>query len=1319
MPKASLPRSPPPAPGPWLKRWLTEAELREVAGQEACSRGQALVSSQRVLKWHATPEVIRGEVRGRGGVRHQAFLSADAEGLICECQCARFLESGSCEHVVALGLSWLQATAPERPRPARKDSPEAPPPSEVLPPAEVPAWLEANHLTHLRRVSLAEGVAFLPRGFVASHGFYFLADESVAAVLEGKAELPDDLSSTERQQLVQAAWALARTEAERVRQGLAWERQASWPPPPTDARLEPLVQELARLRAQVREHAVPRALRAEEFRLFLSERPPLAVHSRESWPGRAGPILSRLESARLRLLPLLEGEAQALTCACTPQGPARCVHALSLVDGLLTVLADARRKQENAALAEQLFVRPGRKLLEALDTVSLLARPQRDSLAGPHVSFRLEFPEQHPPRLRPYVQRPLKRGGLSKGSLASLFELEGLRASLSSPEEQQALELSRLGLEVHSEHQRRPLLLQALKLLAHSPRLVLATRPDTPLQVGSAPLGFDFEELEEAGGGLRVRPRVGEVPVPSGALRPALERKEPSPWLFLEPEVPRVTLVAVSEGARALLETVVHDGGLLPASARAELLRRLGSVEAAFPLSLPASLEAREVAPEPGLLVRLSPLGGDGLEGELLVRPLPEAAPQVPGEGVEVLRGLRQGERVRVRRELEAERAEAAALLERLGLPVEAQGRFSLHGGEATLGFLERLEPLVGPGLRVEWPEARPWTVRRLVDARGLTVKVERKRDWFGVEGGLEVDGERVELAVLLEALRRGQRYVALKPGQWLRLTEALREQLSALADLAHPTRGGWEVSAAAAPVLDGLAEAGVEVEAPPDWRRLATRIRRAQSLEVPVPEGLRAELRDYQREGFVWMARLAEWGGGGCLADDMGLGKTLQALALLLHRAKAGPALVVAPTSVCFNWEREAARFAPSLRVHGYHAADREALLSGLRPGEVVVASYALLTREVARFAEVPFATLVLDEAQAVKNPDTARARAVRALQAEVRMALSGTPVENRLSELWSLYQLVFPGLLGSREAFRERFIGPIEREKDARARTALARVVRPFLLRRTKAEVARELPARLETVAAVSLSEGERHLYEDVRLAALARLKEASGPQKRFEVLAALTRLRLAACHPRLVDADSPLPSSKLERLLALLEAARAEGGRALVFSQFVKHLTLVREALEARGVVFQYLDGQTPAPEREVRVAAFQRGEGEVFLISLKAGGTGLNLTAADHVFHLDPWWNPAVEDQATDRAHRIGQTKPVTVTRLISEGTIEEAILEEKRDLATSLLSEADGAAALSTEQLLALLRYGPETEEGKERRAGHEMDEGLRAGRAPD
>ncbi|MFP2907327.1 DEAD/DEAH box helicase, partial [Pyxidicoccus sp. 3LFB2] len=664
--------------------------------------------------------------------------------------------------------------------------------------------------------------------------------------------------------------------------------------------------------------------------------------------------------------------------------------------------------------------------------------------------------------------------------------------------------------------------------------------------------------------------------------------------------------------------------------------------------------------------------------------------------GPPVVRGQRGRQRVRVCRALEAERAEAAALLERLGLPAGSY-RFTREDVTSTLALLEALEPLAGPGVTVEWEE-RPWKVSRSPEVSGLKVRVERGRDWFGVEGGAQVDGERVELAVLLEALRRGHRYARLGPGRWMRLTEELRERLAPLADLAHPTRHGLEVSAAAAPVLDALAEAGARVQAPPDWRQLATRVRKAQALKVPVPRKLKAELRDYQREGFVWMARLAAWGAGACLADDMGLGKTLQALALLLHRAGEGPALVVAPTSVGFNWVREAARFAPSLRVHSYREAEREALLDTLGPGDVLVASYGLLVRDAERFAGVSFATLIVDEAQAVKNPDTARARAVRAVKAEARVALTGTPVENSLSELWSLYALLFPGLLGSRESFRERFAAPIERTKDAHARASLARVVRPFLLRRTKAQVARELPARIETVVPVVLTEGERRLYDDVRLAALAQLGEAPGPEQRFAMLAALTRLRLAACHPRLVDGDSPLPSSKLERLLELVDTVRAEGGKALVFSQFTKHLALVREALEARGVAMQYLDGQTPPAERQARVEAFQRGEGELFLISLKAGGTGLNLTAADHVIHLDPWWNPAVEDQATDRAHRIGQTKPVTVSRLVSEGTLEEAILAlhaEKRELADSLLSEADGAAALSPDQLLALLRFGGE------------------------
>ena len=342
-----------------------------------------------------------------------------------------------------------------------------------------------------------------------------------------------------------------------------------------------------------------------------------------------------------------------------------------------------------------------------------------------------------------------------------------------------------------------------------------------------------------------------------------------------------------------------------------------------------------------------------------------------------------------------------------------------------------------------------------------------------------------------------------------------------------------------------------------------------------------------------------------------------------------------------------------------------------------------------------------MLDEAQAVKNAQTHRARAARSLRAEFRVALSGTPLENHLGELWSLFATVFPGLLGSWDQFRDRFASPIERGQDPEARAALARVIRPFLLRRTKQEVARELPARTEIVVPIALSEQERALYEDARLAAVAELADMKGlrdEQRRFQVLAALTRLRLLASHPRLHDRSSPVASSKLRRLIELIAELRAEGHRALVFSQFTSHLALVREALTEAGIPALYLDGATPAAQRRRTVQAFQAGEADAFLISLKAGGTGLNLTAADYVFHLDPWWNPAVEDQATDRAHRIGQDRPVTVYRLIARGTIEDKILAlhaDKRALIAGVLEGTSAAARLTTRDLLALISSGPD------------------------
>ncbi|MEQ1504351.1 MAG: DEAD/DEAH box helicase, partial [Myxococcota bacterium] len=422
-----------------------------------------------------------------------------------------------------------------------------------------------------------------------------------------------------------------------------------------------------------------------------------------------------------------------------------------------------------------------------------------------------------------------------------------------------------------------------------------------------------------------------------------------------------------------------------------------------------------------------------------------------------------------------------------------------------------------------------------------------------------------------------------------------------------------------------------------------------------------------------------------------MGLGKTVQAVAVLCRRAADGPAIVVAPLSVASNWVAELARFAPGLEVVRYRGASRAAKLAGLRAGQVVVATWDLVARD-AELTEVRWATAILDEAQAIKNPHTARAKGAARLTAGFVLGLTGTPVENRTEELWSLLRVVVPGLLGSEARFAKRFAGPIDAGVPG-ARDALARLVRPVVLRRTKSQVATDLPTRTEVVLRVPLSADQAAVYERARLEAVARSTGGFGPGQRFEALRWLTVLRQLACDPRLVDPGSPIGSSKLETLRRRLADLRATGHRALVFSQFVRHLELVRDALVADGFTHRWLTGSSSEQDRIDEVARFQAGEGDVFLISLTAGGTGLNLTAATYVFHLDPWWNPAREDQASDRAHRIGQTRPVTVYRLVAEGTIEDRILAlhaEKRELADALLSGADGAARVSLDELMALL-----------------------------
>jgi superfamily II DNA or RNA helicase len=763
--------------------------------------------------------------------------------------------------------------------------------------------------------------------------------------------------------------------------------------------------------------------------------------------------------------------------------------------------------------------------------------------------------------------------------------------------------------------------------------------------------------------------------------------------IFIEIETPgRWRVVVVDAKAQAAAEILTQKGLAIPRSARDRLaaLARLPTPTLALRIDTGEIEDSAATEGDPNPVVRLSPLG-DGLKVVLGVRPAGSGGPHfLPGLGG----GIVNAGNLRVRRDFAAERRLAAALVKACPSLGGDGPEWALDDLSASLELLAEISALPTPPA-MEWPEGRKIAFRGEATLKRFKASVKGGEGWFTLDGSVEVDeGLVLDLQDLLNRLGDMQgRFMPLDDGGFLALDRQLRLELERLSRLGD----GRKIPTFAGVAVRGLLDGAASVKADARWKTFVRRLDEAESEAPTLPPGFAADLRDYQLEGFAWMKRLERWGAGALLADDMGLGKTVQAIAVMAAAAASGPMLVVAPTSVCGNWVAEIARFAPGLRtIRLAESGDRGEAVGALGAGDVLIASYGLLAREQERLGAVSWAMAILDEAQAIKNPDTKRAEASRQLNAAFRLALTGTPVENDLDELWSLFAFVNPGLLGGRDRFARRFTTPIARDNDANAKAALRALVRPFLLRRTKAQVLSELPPRTEQTLLVEQAPEERAFYEALRRRALERLDEVGPERTRIHILAEITKLRQACCHPALAAPDCEIASAKLETLLDLVENLREGRHRALVFSQFVGHLRKVRAALDAKGVSYQYLDGSTPAAEREKRVAAFQAGTSELFLISLKAGGFGLNLTAADYVIHLDPWWNPAVEDQASDRAHRIGQQRPVTIYRLIVKDSIEERIValhRHKRDLADALLEGADASGRLSEEDLLDLIRSG--------------------------
>lgn len=767
----------------------------------------------------------------------------------------------------------------------------------------------------------------------------------------------------------------------------------------------------------------------------------------------------------------------------------------------------------------------------------------------------------------------------------------------------------------------------------------------------------------------------------------------------------RYILLKVSE-LHAEVNRLLDFGKLkLPVKAKDKLIEAVGNLSSIVTVQSEVGGEAMDIPTvegDPTIFIHLLPVG-DGFKIEFFVKPFTNTPPYFkPGAGRENVIADVNGLPARATRDLKKEKENARRVEDACPtlLKIPGENREWLFDDvEDCLNVLLELEPLKqGGDVVMEYPKGEKLRIAGQISFDQLSMGIRKERDWFEVSGKVQVNENLVmDFRKLLDLAQNSKsRFVEISDGQFIALTAQLKRRLEELNSLFSKTKNDLRFHPLAAHAVEDFTGLLQDVEVDLAWKKQLARLKESREIRPEVPSTFKAELRPYQMEGFHWLSQMAHWGVGACLADDMGLGKTVQALALLLNRAKQGPGLVIAPASVVRNWYHEARKFTPTLNPVIFGEADRKETLHNLQPFDLLLVSYGLLQQESEMLIEKHFTTIVLDEAQAIKNRATKRSQAAMQLQADFKIITTGTPIENHLGELWNLFNFLNPGLLGSLDRFNETYAVPIERHQDRERRNQLRKLIQPFMLRRRKNDVLDELPEKTEITLTVELSPEERAFYEALRRQAVARIEHADGDagDKRFKILAELMRLRQAACHPRMVKEDSDLPSSKLNLFADTVEELRAEGHKALVFSQFVKHLKIVEEWVKQAGIPYQYLDGATPLPQRDKAIRAFQSGEGDLFLISLKAGGFGLNLTAADYVLHLDPWWNPAVEDQASDRAHRIGQQRPVTIYRLVAEDTIEEKIVKlhaDKRELADSLLEGTEMSGKLSAEELLELIR----------------------------
>jgi SNF2 family DNA or RNA helicase len=716
------------------------------------------------------------------------------------------------------------------------------------------------------------------------------------------------------------------------------------------------------------------------------------------------------------------------------------------------------------------------------------------------------------------------------------------------------------------------------------------------------------------------------------------------------------------------------------------------------------SIDAKTIESSSNIIIQINPIN-EGFKLGIGVKPFTTFGLLQPiGKGIKTLFENYKDISYVTKRDFNKEKDSYKALINEIPELGEAisSGVVYFDTPEECLYILDIIEPAITKQiLTIEWPNGGSIKVSSTSSTNNFKLSINKKKDWFEIKGEYKISEDKmISFKDLLEKLEdQSLNYIQISENEFIKITDEFRKKVNTINTLVDISKAGdSRIHQLAISNFATIFEDNEEILYCKEWNDSVEKMKNLKDFHPEVPSTFQGSLRNYQVDGYKWLSILAEWGVGACLADDMGLGKTIQALALVLEKSSKGPTIVVAPASVTANWYNEAQKFAPTLNPIQLRDFDRDKIVE-LKEHDILITSYGLLNTSIAEISKVKWNVLVFDEAQALKNIGTKRSKVARQVHADFKVLTTGTPLENNLGELWNLFDIINPGLLGTAKMFKSKFMAPVEKDGNKVVQRTLRDLIAPFILRRLKTNVLDELPDKTEITLSVEMNEDERSFYETLRQRAIDRTNKImeSGNKngsKHLKVLAEITKLRQLCCNPVLVDKESKLTSSKLEQFKKLVQELLENNHKALVFSQFVSHLKILQRYLDEQNISYQYLDGSTPIKKREQAVKDFQAGTGDLFLISLKAGGTGLNLTAADYVIHMDPWWNPAVENQASDRAHRIGQKRPVTVYRIIIKNSIEEKIIELhefKKELANSLLEGTDRTAKMNINDLIKIIK----------------------------